>query len=107
MAWLIRSGEVLASAEIARSRTERRRGLVGRDDMDGVLVIHTRSVHTFGVRFPIDVAFCDAQGVVLRIVAMKPNRVSVPVRRARMAVEAERGSFARWGVHPGDQLEIR
>lgn len=104
---MIRGEEVLASADVARTRAQRRRGLIGREDLEGVLVIHTRSVHTFGVRFPIDVAFCDGDGIVLKTIEMAPNRVSLPVRRACMVVEARSGAFAHWGLGPGDRLEVR
>ena len=56
MPWLVRDGEVLASVEVAESRRDRRVGLRGRDGVDGVLRIRARSVHTVGMRFPIDVA---------------------------------------------------
>lgn len=98
---------MLASAEVAVSRAERRRGLIGRDDFEGVLVLRTRSVHTFGVRFPLDVAFCDSDGVVLKTITMVPNRISLPVRGARTIIEARRGSFAHWQVTRGDRLELR
>ena len=69
MAWLVRDGEVLASLEVAGSRAGRARGLLGRDGIDGVLHLpDTRSVHTFGMRFDIDVAFLDAD---LRVVKMR------------------------------------
>lgn len=75
--------------------------------MDGVLVIPTRSVHTFGMRFSIDVAFCGADGTVRRTVTLRPNRVALPVRGAVTAIEAPAGSFASWGLGPGDVLEVR
>ena len=70
MAWLVREGgDVLASAEIARGIRERTQGLLGRRDsseVTGALVLRPcRQVHTFGMRFPIDVAFCDPAGTVL------------------------------------------
>jgi uncharacterized protein len=104
--WLIHDQQVLASVERARTRTERRVGLRGRDHLDGVLVLDARSVHTFGVRFPIDVAFCDARGQVVRIVTLLPNRVTRLHPAARTAVEAPAGSFESWGITPGDVLEI-
>ena len=112
MAWLLREGEVLASLEIARSRRERSRGLLGRDGIEGALLIPaTRSVHTMGMRFPIDVAFCEAEGerefVVLRIVQMRRGRVSRPSLSSRAVIEAEAGAFARWNLRPGDQLEAK
>jgi uncharacterized membrane protein (UPF0127 family) len=89
MAWLLREGEVLASLEIPA----------------------TRSVHTMGMRFPIDVAFCEAEGerefVVLRIVQMRRGRVSRPSLSSRAVIEAEAGAFARWNLRPGDQLEAK
>ncbi len=108
MAWLLRDGEVLASLEIASSRAARRRGLLGRDGIDGALLIErTRSVHTVGMRFPIDVAFCDAGLVVIRIRTLVPWRVTAPVAGARCVIEAEKGSLARWGLKAGDAVEVR
>lgn len=108
MPWLLRDGEVLASLDLARSRRERSKGLLGRDGIEGALWLEpARSVHTVGMRFPIDVAFCDADLVVLRVVTMRRYRVSRPVLKARAVVEAEAGTFARWNLQPGDQLELK
>ncbi|SRR5690554_2036591 len=107
MPWLMHDDRVLASAEVADGRAARRRGLLGRDGLDGVLVLPVRSVHTFGMRFPIDVAFCDADGVVLRVVGLRPNRVTRVCLGARTAIEAPQGAFREWGIGPGDRLEVR
>jgi uncharacterized membrane protein (UPF0127 family) len=111
MPWLVRDGEVLASVETAATRRQRRRGLRGRDGVDGVLLLRARSVHTVGMRFPIDVALCRPQGEdrlrVVRLVTVGRNRVTRLRVRATVALEAEAGAFRRWGVRPGDQLEIR
>jgi uncharacterized protein len=108
MPWLLREGEVLASLELARSRRERVQGLLGRDGIEGALLIEpARSVHTVGMRFPVDVAFCDGDMTVLKVVRMARHRVSLPVLRARYVIEAEAGAFARWELHPGDQLEVK
>ena len=65
------------------------------------------SVHTAGMRFPIDVAFCDAGLVVIDTVCrVPPFRLLAPRLRARCVIEAEAGSFERWGLRPGDQLEL-
>ena len=107
-AWLVSDGRVLASMEVASSRAERRRGLLGRDGLDGALLLERiRWVHTVGMRFPIDVAYLDAEGNVLKTVRMSRHRVGVPVMKARSVVEAEAGAFARWGLHVGDRLEVR
>jgi len=66
-----------------------------------------RNVHTFGMRFPIDVCFCDRDGIVLRSETLRPRRVSTFVWRAAFAVEAEAGALERWHVRVGDRLELR
>ena len=106
--WLVRDGAVLASAEAASGRRDRRRGLLGRTGIDGALVLRPcRQVHSIGMRFPIDVAFCDRDGVVLHLATLRPGRVSRPVLRAAWVVEAEAGAFARWGLRVGDVVEVR
>ncbi len=108
MAWLLRDGEVLASLEVAESRRDRRRGLLGRDGIEGAILLRpARSVHTMGMRFPIDVAFCDADLRVVRVVRMRRHRMSRLVWRSRAVIEAEAGAFDRWKLLPGDELEVK
>ncbi len=108
MAWLLRDGEVLASLEVASSRRDRRRGLLGRPGFEGALLIErARSVHSIGMQFPIDVAFCSDELEVLHTVQLRAHRVSRPVMRATQVIEAEAGMFAHWSLVPGDRLEIR
>ncbi|HEX7096398.1 MAG TPA: DUF192 domain-containing protein [Acidimicrobiales bacterium] len=107
MAWLVADGRVLASLEIADTPKSRRRGLIGRDGIEGALLLRpARAIHTLRMRFPIDVAYCDADLVVIRTATVNPNRIGLPVWRARAVIEAEAGSFARWGLRPGDALEV-
>ena len=107
--WLVTDDAlVLASADIADDRASRRRGLRGRDGLEGALVLRPcRWVHTIGMRFPIDVAFLDDQGVVVKTMHMARHRIGVPVWRAGVVIEAEQGAFARWGLRVGDVIEVR
>ncbi len=108
MAWLVSEGRVLASAEVAAGRRARARGLLGRDGIDGALVLRPcRWVHTVGMQFPIDVAYVDDEGTVVKTVQMHRRRVGVPVFRASMVIEASAGAFARWGLRVGDVLDVR
>ena len=108
MPWLVADGRVLASVEIPEAYRSRAKGLLGRNGIDGALLLRpARSVHSFGMRFPIDVAFCDADLFVLDIVCLRPHRMTLPRWRARAVIEAEAGAFDRWGVHVGDQVEVR
>lgn len=105
-AWLLRGDRVIASLEVASSRRDRRRGLLGRDGIDGALLIEPcRSVHTAGMRFPIDVAFLDREGTVVRIATLGGWRMA-SCRKARQVIEAEAGAFERWQVEVGDTLEV-
>ena len=65
-----------------------------------------RHVHTFRMRFAIDVAFCDRDDVVLRIVTLPPGRLSPFVWRSAYVLEAEAGACERWGLRVGDRLEL-
>jgi uncharacterized membrane protein (UPF0127 family) len=108
MAWLVSDGRVLASAELAAGRKERARGLLGRDGLEGALILdRCRWVHTIGMRFAIDVAYVDAEGTVVKTVQMQRGRVGVPVLGARYVIEASAGAFARWGLRVGDVVEVR
>jgi hypothetical protein len=108
MAWLVSDARVLASAEVAGTSADRRRGLLGRTDLDGALVIDPcRWIHTLGMKFPIDVAYLDRDGVVVKTMQMQRHRVGVPVWNARWVIEAEAGAFARWGLRVGDVVELR
>ena len=59
MPWLVKDDKVLATVEVADSFVDRLKGLLGRSDVEGAYLIRgASSVHTMGMRFPIDVAYC-------------------------------------------------
>jgi uncharacterized membrane protein (UPF0127 family) len=106
--WLVRDGDVLCSLDVASSFRSRLVGLLGRNGLDGALLLRpAKSVHTVGMRFAIDVAFCDRDLVVVDTVTLRPQRMTRPRRRAKAVVEAEAGAFERWGLRVGDHLEVR
>jgi uncharacterized membrane protein (UPF0127 family) len=103
------TGRVVADrVSNARTFAQRGRGLLGRDEPGPreALVIHrARQVHTFGMRYPIDVCFCDRAWRVLHVVSpMRPNRLSRWVPRAAVAVEMRAGAMSLLG--PGAQLSV-
>lgn len=108
MPWLVRDGDVLASVEVAERFGTRLRGLLGREGIDGAILLRpARSVHTFGMRFPIDVAFLDETMTVIDMCTLRPQRMTRTRRRAASIVEAESGAFERWNLRVGDQLEVK
>jgi uncharacterized membrane protein (UPF0127 family) len=107
MPWLMRDEKVLAALEVAESFRARSRGLLGREGFEGALLIRpAHQVHSFGMRFPIDVAFCTKDLVVVRTLSLRPGRITRPSVRCCCVIEAEAGAFARWELRPGDELAV-
>ncbi len=105
------TGRVVASRVTeARSPFRRLRGLLGRDGLEageGLLITPCNGVHTFGMRFPIDVAFLDRSHRVLRVVdVLVPGRVVPWVAHAHHALELPAGSLREAGVAEGSALSI-
>ncbi|MEV5242324.1 DUF192 domain-containing protein [Streptomyces cinnamoneus] len=97
----------LVPVAIAASYRARTRGLLGRDGVQGALLLTPAgSVHTFGMRFPLDVAYLTRDLVVLAVRTMPPGRLGLPRLRARHVLEAEAGRMAEWGLRPGTRVEI-
>ncbi|MFG3004727.1 DUF192 domain-containing protein [Streptomyces calvus] len=93
--------------EIATSYRARTRGLLGRDALDGALLLSPASgVHTFRMRMPIDVAYLDRRLRVLAVRTMPPGRLGLPRPRARHVLEAEAGAMARWGLRAGAEVRV-
>jgi uncharacterized membrane protein (UPF0127 family) len=79
---------------IPETRRERARGLLGLDAIhadEALWLGGCRSVHTFGMRFTIDVVLLDRDQRPLGVVAMKPGRLLLPRRRVRHVVEVAAG----------------
>lgn len=94
----------------ARSFLARLRGLMGHPGLgagEGLLIDPCSSVHSFFMRFPIDVVFADRNHVVVGLTpAMAPNRPYAGARRARYVVELPAGTIAASGTQLGDRLRI-
>ena len=104
-------GTVLADrATVARSFWARFWGLMGRRELPpGEALVFNRnsSVHTFWMRFPIDVVFTDRADVVVGLrEAMPPYRPYAGARGAYRTVELPAGTIAQTGTARGDQLRF-
>ncbi|CAL9435805.1 DUF192 domain-containing protein [Streptomyces sp. enrichment culture] len=93
--------------ELACSYRARTRGLLGRDSVDGAMLLSPAgSVHTFRMRMPIDVAYLDRRLRVVAVRTMPPGRLGRPRLRARHVLEAEAGAMARWGLEAGTRVTV-
>ncbi|MFE7166704.1 DUF192 domain-containing protein [Streptomyces sp. NPDC057616] len=93
--------------EIATSYRARTKGLLGRDSVDGAILLSpANSIHTFRMRIPIDVAYLDRDLNVIAVRTMKPWRLGLPRPRSRHVLEAEAGAMAGWGLRAGARVEV-
>lgn len=101
------AGAVAVPLELAASYRARTKGLLGRDAIDGAMLLSpASSVHTFRMRFPIDVAYLDRDLKVVAIHTMKPGRLGLPRFRSRHVLEAGAGVMAGWGVGVGVRVTV-
>jgi hypothetical protein len=109
---LSKGGLVLARRAVwAGTGAERRRGLLGRTELgadEGIYIVPCEWVHTFGMKFPIDVAFLDRNGKVLSLQRnLRPRRLSKLVWRAEGVLELAAGRLAETETAVGDLLDFR
>lgn len=101
------AGAVAVPLEIAASYRARTKGLLGRDSVDGAMLLSpANSVHTLRMRMPIDVAYLDRDLTVVAVLTMKPWRLGLPRARARHVLESEAGAMEGWGLRVGVRVEV-
>ena len=95
--------------EAARTSRERRTGLLkheGLGEGEGLWIVPCESVHSFGMKFAIDVVFVNKKKVVVKV---RPNmlkwRIALSLR-AHSVVELPVGVIESTGTRTGDQLEF-
>lgn len=85
---------------VAVTPRERARGLLGCQGLDSgeaLLIPEARSIHTFGMRFPIVAAWLDAEHRVLGTRRLEPGRIAWGVRGARHVLECADGTAIELG----------
>ncbi|MGW0817556.1 DUF192 domain-containing protein [Streptomyces viridiviolaceus] len=101
------AADVRVPLEIAASYRARTKGLLGRDAVDGAILLSpANSVHTIRMRMPIDVAYLDRRLTVIAVRTMPPGRLGLPRLRSRHVLEAEAGAMTGWGVRVGVRVEV-
>ena len=99
---------LMTRGQWAASFWARLRGLTGRPPLregEGLILVGDRSIHSFFMRFPIDVVYADRDWRVVRLdAAMAPNRIGPYVGRAAYVPELPVGVIHHTGTTIGDQL---
>ena len=105
-----RSGTMLARhIEVAGDSASRKKGLLGRDGLDpgcAVVIVPCQGVHTFGMRFAIDIVAVSRDGVVVKIRSHVPRRRIVLALKAYAIVELPSGSADAADLKIGDRLVV-
>jgi uncharacterized protein len=108
--WIEPSQDLLALAETADTAASRTHGLLGRDSLapgHGLILDPCRLIHTFFMRFAIDVVFFDRRLRVTRVARnVRPFRFAWGGWSARVTLELPAGTLHRVPVGPGAQLRI-
>jgi uncharacterized protein len=105
------TGLVVADrVSVASRRLERAVGLLGRNHLDpgeALWITPCHGVHTWFMRFTIDVLALDANGVVVDVVsALKPWRMRLPKPGAASVLELPAGTLAAAGMKVGHRIAI-
>jgi len=104
-----RNGNVVCEeCTILKGVLDRMKGLIGRKFLsqgEGVLITECKSIHTMFMGFPIDVAFLDSVGTVMKVKAgISPWRMTGFVFKASMVLELSKGVLKQTETQAGDQL---
>lgn len=100
-----RSTEIATSVEVANSSAARSKGLLGRRGLgpgEGLWIVPCESVHTFGMKFPIDLVYLDREHRIRKIrKRVHPWRISACFT-AHSVLELAAGAIGEGDAEPGD-----
>ena len=107
----LQTGAIVAErVSVASKRIDRAVGLLGRSHLDAgeaLWITPCRGVHTWFMRFPIDVLAMDANGVVVDVVsAMGPWRMRLPKPGSESVLELAAGALDKMQLKIGDRIKI-
>jgi uncharacterized protein len=107
---IVRSDGAIACEKctVADRMLSRMKGLLGQKDLptgEGILIRPAPSIHTFFMRFPIDVVFLSRQGDVLKIAERVAPWRARSCRHSYAVLELAAGEAGRRGLAVGDRID--
>lgn len=104
-----RQVEIADRVQLAGDGRSRRKGLLGRErlaDGEGLWIVPCEAVHTFWMRFAIDLVYLDRKHRVLKVrTNVGPWRMSICLR-AHSVIELAAGTISATGTARGDALQM-
>jgi uncharacterized membrane protein (UPF0127 family) len=107
---IVRSDGTVAceQCKVAATMLPRMKGLLGRKSLpsnEGILIRPAPSIHTFFMRFPIDVVFLSRQGEVLKVAEHVAPWRARSCRHSYAVLELAAGEAGRRGIAVGDRVD--
>ncbi|MGD0859401.1 MAG: DUF192 domain-containing protein [Terracidiphilus sp.] len=106
---LTRNTVLATRMELADSSPKRNKGLLGRSHLapgEGLWILPCEAIHTFGMKFPIDLVYLDGKNRIKKLCReVPPWRLSVCLS-ARSVLELPSGAIRETKTRPGDTLEF-
>lgn len=108
----LRNGKELSdNVEVADNLFKRMKGLLGKGELrtgESLLIKPCISLHTFFMKFPIDVIFLNRKNkVIATIKNLKPNRLTRLYLKAVSVLELPSGTIDATSTEIGDEIGIR
>ena len=106
---LTRQTILAEQVEVADHGAKRSKGLLGRNGLDpgeGLWIVPCEAVHTFGMRFPIDLVYIDRKNRVRKVMSQVPAWRLSACLSAHSVIELASGAVRDTQTKPGDQLEF-
>src|SRR5262245_14054568 len=101
---------VADNVAVADTRATRAVGLLSRSGLnpgEALWIVPSRGVHTWWMRFTIDVLALNQSGVVVdRVPGLKPWRIRLPRRGTAGVLELPEGSIAATGTEIGHRIQL-
>jgi uncharacterized membrane protein (UPF0127 family) len=103
-------GELVRQLTVAATVFSRAVGLLGRTSLprgEGLLISPCKGVHTFFMKFPIDVVFLDGDNrIIATLVDLRPQRLTKLRLACRSILELPAGTVRESNTAVGNQLTI-
>jgi uncharacterized protein len=105
-----KSADLAVRVRVASSFVHRAVGLLGTASLppsEGLWITPCKTVHTFFMQYPIDIAVLDEKGTVIDQTTLAPWRTSHWHKQARSILELSAGVLARSRTTVGDRIEFK
>jgi uncharacterized protein len=102
-------GVIATRVYVADTHRSRLRGVLGRPPLEpdeALVITDCTQVHTFGVRYALDVVFCDLHDMVLHVETLQPGRMSKRVGTAWACVELLGGRASECRIVVGSRVFV-